>query len=140
MRTRSPQSITVEIDVVSMTFAWGSGKLHWFARPGSSNTPLGDKTASGLNVEASTGSDDPWFAFWCADCFDPSIYIVRAPHFEGAYDQFVEIQADIGHYLIKDGDTDYGDDDGTFTESGRRVDTECFQGVKLTEPIVACSV
>ena len=94
------------------------------------------KIVSSVDTEVSYGSDDAWFAFFAEDCFDPSIHMIRAPSFEAAYYQFVEQEAERGHYVIDENDPDYGPDDGTYADHGVRVDTERFQGFEISNVVI----
>lgn len=132
----SKNKFSVNVKVASLSFAWGSGRLVW----GTEDIAYGDKKASSVDVSASYNDDDPWFAFYCEDCFDPSIHIIRAPTRDDAYEVFLDQEAERGHYVIDDDDPDYGDDDGTWTSSGVRVDSECFMGRELGVATIVCEV
>ena len=80
--------------------------------------------------------DEPIFVFYVADCAWPTLHAIQAASWENAYEDFCEQEADRGHYLIKDGDPDYGPDDGTWTDNGRRVDSESFQALSDTFRVV----
>lgn len=73
--------------------------------------------------------DEPIFVFFVEDCAFPIFHAIQAASWENAYEDFCEQEADRGHYLIKDDDPDYGLDDGTWTNDGRRVDSSAFQSL-----------
>jgi hypothetical protein len=129
-----------DVKIAEIRFPWGEGELVWPRPVGAQQFSWGDKFASSYDDSASYDDDDPWFAFWVADCFDPSIHVIRAPSFETAYEVFCEREADRGFYLIRDGDPDYDDDAGTWTGDGRRVDSEPFQGRELDAPTIKVEV
>lgn len=113
------------------------GRLFVFdPKEGPVDMPYGVKRLSSFTDEETDGS---LWCFFAEDCFDPSIHLVRAYTFEDAYEFFCQLQADIGHYLIQHDDPDYDEDAGHWTDDGRRVDTENFQGfgvelVSVKEP------
>lgn len=90
--------------------------------------------------------DDPdgkWFAIWNEDCFQPSVYIVRADSFESAYETFIdEFGAQACGTIAEDDDvSNYGDGATiesllgfgvlTWTPNGI-IDTEAVRGEEIT--------
>ena len=73
--------------------------------------------------------EEPIFIFYVEDCAWPSFHAIQAASWEDAFEDFCEQEADRGHYLIKDGDPDYAEDDGHYCDDGRRVDSESFQSL-----------
>jgi len=96
----------------------------WSFRPEPYDPTVG--RISTLTIDG--GEDARWFVFYVEDCHSPALHLYRADSWERAYECFISDEADRGHYLINDDDPDYSEDDGTWTDDGRRVDSESFMG------------
>ena len=119
--TKAP---TIEVRIAAVTVQLGGKPVRWsFAKE---DYDPAITTASSLTVEGY--EDSPWFVFYAGDCAWPSLHIIRAESWEAACEEFIVGEADRGHYLIRDDDPDYTEDDGHCTGDGRRVDTSCFMG------------
>jgi hypothetical protein len=121
------------ITIKARKISWD--RYAWAADP-NDEIRFGQKRVSSLDVEYSSDEKDPFFAFFAEDCMDPAIHVIRARSFEAAYEVFIDQEADRGHYVIDEGDPDYGPDDGFYSNSGFRVDTECFRGFQLPSPTI----
>lgn len=137
MTDTKPFKMTVEVQPTSLHWGYPSTPTQgavdvylWEAEPG--EHVYGVKKVD-IDTEDSYNDDDEWFACAVGDCMDPPVTLIRAPSWEDAYERFCELEADRGHYLIKDGDPDYSDEDGHWTDDGRRVDSQPFtcQGCAL---------
>jgi hypothetical protein len=85
-------------------------------------------------------SGDQWFIFYAEDCFQPSLHAIQAEEWGEAYEQFIEQEAERGHYLVTEesdpekwaeieASAQHGNmpDNIALTDDGY-VHTECFQG------------
>lgn len=84
-----------------------------------------------------------WFAFWNEDCFQPSVYVIRAESFETAYEVFIEEFGAKACGTIEPGDdvSNYGDgatvdsllESGVLTWTANGIiDTEAVKGEEIT--------
>lgn len=140
MRTNC-KPVELELAVSRLTFQWCDRTLVWDANPDSQWEPDVYR-ASGMYDESGFATGR-WFVFYHEDCFQPSVYVIRAESFETAYEVFIEEFGAKACGVIEPNEnvSNYGDgttvdsllNSGVLTWTANGIiDTEAIKGEEIT--------
>lgn len=144
---KKPLALTVEGKATRLVFKTSKTApffYEWVFDREAFPSPLSMEGArvSDIDTEASVSTDDPWFIFYVADCAWPSYHAIQSQSWEDAYEQFIDQEAERGHYVLKreeyDSDEEFEKacEEAPCSSDGKPMNTEPFQGFEVSLTLV----